>query len=595
MKLLKCTIPILLFLLVSPNKGLFANRDSLIQLINSSSSKSDKIEIYLQLSRIYNETNIDSSLYFGNEALGLSLIEEQAESIAESYFTIGKIQMRRDSILLARDYFYKSLKYMSECDCKKIQADLLMFLGKSYSVQDNYFEAIDYLMQSLQIAEEIGYEKVLSDLYDDIGLLLLILENYEQSMYYFEKALQINQKVKDSRNYATTLRNVGFIQTELKDLENAEFSFEKAYSIYAELDDDWGMATAKMGEGNVEFEMGNYDSALIIYTQASDIATNIDIRYKESGPVIQAYCFNNLGKTYIKLGQFDQAIAMLRKSSDMAEEFTLPGRKADASKFFSQIYQKLGNTSIALDYYQVYDKLSDSIINAQNVSKITKLETEYQYLKKLKEQEIEQIKTEAAYNRKVLIYEMAVIIAVLLIAGLFSILILYRKYQRNKGKQTELAKKNLELEKSNLQKELDFRNKELATSVMYQLKKNNFIATISKKLKEINISLSASQKTHIVQIVKELEANMSQESWEEFEYRFNSVHNDFYENLLHDFPNLTPNELKLCAFLKLNMTSKDISTITYTSPQSITVARHRLRTKLGLSRDANLINFLSKY
>ena len=96
-------------------------------------------------------------------------------------------------------------------------------------------------------------------------------------------------------------------------------------------------------------------------------------------------------------------------------------------------------------------------------------------------------------------------------------------------------------------------------------------------------------------IIKEMDANMSKESWEEFEFRFNDVHNEFYDNLIKDFPDLTPNELKLCAFLKLNMTSKDIATITYQTNHSITVARHRLRIKLGLERDDNLISFLSKY
>lgn len=591
--LTKTTFTILLLILLS-FKISFGNSDSITTLINSS-TESDKYDLYLQLSTHFKESNTDSSYSYAIKALDIALTEEIAEDIVKSYFVLGKIQLRRDSIIPARDNFYKALFYLKGCDCKSINADVLMYLGKSYSVQDNYFEAIDYLMQSLQIAEEIQDELILSDLYDDIGLLLLILENNDQAMIYFEKAFVVNQKVQNKRNLATTLRNIGFILIQLKDYPTAKRKFVDAFSIYQDLEDDWGMATAKMGEGDVKFEMQDYDSALIIYKQASKVAENIDTRYKESGPLIQAYCYNRLGETNYKLGRYNSAISSLRKASDLAEEYTLPGRKADASKIFSQIYEKLGNMSMAYDYFRIYDQLSDSIINAKNVGKITKLEMEYHYLKKQKEREIEQIRKDSKYNRKVLFYEMMVIISVLLIVGLSSIFILYRKNQRNKVKRAELAKKNLELEKNNLQKELDFKNKELTTSVMYQLKKNNFIATISKKLKEINISPSAKHKTNLLQIVRELEANMSQESWEEFEYRFNSVHNDFYDNLLRDFPNLTPNELKLCAFLKLNMTSKDISTITYTTPQSITVARHRLRAKLGLSRDDNLITFLAKY
>ena len=130
---------------------------------------------------------------------------------------------------------------------------------------------------------------------------------------------------------------------------------------------------------------------------------------------------------------------------------------------------------------------------------------------------------------------------------------------------------------------------------MYQLKKNNFIWSISEKLKGIILNLKTENKKVIKEVLKDLESNMSKESWEEFEYRFNDVHNEFYDNLVKEFPELTPNELKLSAFLKLNMTTKDIGTITYQTTHSITVARHRLRTKLGLERDDNLVSFLAKY
>ena len=573
----------------------YGNKDSILNLIDKGEKQVDKVDLYLQLSRFFKEVNSDSSLYYANKALSVAIIEEDNKHIAQSYFQRGKNHMRTDSIIPAREDFFSALNYLKLCNCEEIKSAVLMYLGKSYSIQDNYYEAIDYLMQSLLIAENLNNLEILSDLYDDIGLLLVMLDNNDEAMKYFDRALIINEEKLDKRNYATTLRNIGFILIDEKYYPKAKAIFTKAYQIYFQMDDDWGMATAKIGLGDIQFANGSYDSALIIYQQGLNNANKIDIRYKESGPLIQSYLYNRIGETYYKLKEYDKAISVLRNSADLAEEFTLPGRKADAAKYFSQIYEKLGNTSMAHDYFKIYNQLSDSIINAKNVSKITKLEMEYQYLKKQKEKEIEQLKKDAEYNRNMLIYEMIAVISIMIIASLFIILLLYRKNQKNKLHGLELAQKNLELEKGNLQNELEFRNKELATSVMYQLKKNNFIATVSRRLKELNLSLTSTNKKVLLNIVKELEANMSKETWEEFEYRFNSVHNDFYNGLLRDFPNLTPNELKICAFLKLNMTSKDISTITYTSPQSITVARHRLRTKLGLSRDDNLITFLSKY
>jgi len=92
----------------------------------------------------------------------------------------------------------------------------------------------------------------------------------------------------------------------------------------------------------------------------------------------------------------------------------------------------------------------------------------------------------------------------------------------------------------------------------------------------------------------ELENEIDTNSWKEFELRFQDVHQNFYEKLQKLFPDLTPSERKLAAFLKLNMSSKEISVITGQSIRSLEVARYRLRKKLGITnQDVNLIGFLS--
>ncbi|MGX9987466.1 helix-turn-helix transcriptional regulator [Soonwooa purpurea] len=84
-----------------------------------------------------------------------------------------------------------------------------------------------------------------------------------------------------------------------------------------------------------------------------------------------------------------------------------------------------------------------------------------------------------------------------------------------------------------------------------------------------------------------------QDVWTEFETHFTKVHPNFYAKLSHQFPNLTPNEKKMCAFLRLNMSTKDISAITQQSVNSIMVSRSRLRKKLKIQgEEQNLINFL---
>ena len=119
--------------------------------------------------------------------------------------------------------------------------------------------------------------------------------------------------------------------------------------------------------------------------------------------------------------------------------------------------------------------------------------------------------------------------------------------------------------------------------------------SISQKLKKILIEAKPENKKVIKELISELQSNTDMVSWEEFEVRFQQVYTDFYKKLTDTYPDLSPNELRLCAFFRLNMTSKEIAAITYQSLNSIKVGRYRLRKKLGLPTDESLVSFLSRF
>ena len=165
------------------------------------------------------------------------------------------------------------------------------------------------------------------------------------------------------------------------------------------------------------------------------------------------------------------------------------------------------------------------------------------------------------------------------------IFILLFLLQRNKTKRIRLERKTLQLD-------LEYKNKELTTNVMYLLKKNEFIENISDKLKKAKLYFKPENRTFIDNIIKEMESSSSKDAWEEFEVRFQSVHSDFYKKLNKKYPDLTPNEQKLCAFLRLNMSTKEIASITYQTTKSINVARFRLRKKMDIGSYDNLVAYL---
>lgn len=131
---------------------------------------------------------------------------------------------------------------------------------------------------------------------------------------------------------------------------------------------------------------------------------------------------------------------------------------------------------------------------------------------------------------------------------------------------------------------------------MSLMKKNEILSAISEKLIIIkNSAVKDETKDAINKISKEIQKTAEKEIWEEFELRFKQLHSDFYDQLLHQFPGLMPNEQRLCAFLRLNMSTKDISELTGQRISSLETARYRLRKKLGITNSqTNLITFLSQ-
>jgi len=152
------------------------------------------------------------------------------------------------------------------------------------------------------------------------------------------------------------------------------------------------------------------------------------------------------------------------------------------------------------------------------------------------------------------------------------------------------------MEKGKLTTELANKKRDLTRNIIHLTEKNELILDLRKKLQKLKSNMKAENKPLVQSVINDMKASTNNKIWEEFEIRFNNVHKVFYDKLSKDHPDLSQNERRLTAFLKLNMSTKEISMITKQSVHSIEVARTRLRKKLGLSHtDINLVSYLDKY
>ncbi len=154
-----------------------------------------------------------------------------------------------------------------------------------------------------------------------------------------------------------------------------------------------------------------------------------------------------------------------------------------------------------------------------------------------------------------------------------------------------------ELEEEKLQAELRHTNNLLAASTMNLVVKNEFIETIKEELKEVQKKGKPEEtRRAISRIVKGIDTNLKlQEDWEQFEFHFDQVHGDFLNRLRSQYSELTPQDQKLCAYLRLHLNTKEIAQLMSISVRGVEVARYRLRKRLGLSSDVNLSKFILEF
>ena len=173
-----------------------------------------------------------------------------------------------------------------------------------------------------------------------------------------------------------------------------------------------------------------------------------------------------------------------------------------------------------------------------------------------------------------------------------------RNYKKQKEEllvkaQKELELKDLEssqqiikLNNDKLRSNIESKNRELAISTMNMIKKNDFLNTIKVEL------INGGDK-NISKVVKIIDKNLNNtDDWKMFQEAFNNADKNFLKKVKDRHVSLTPNDLRLCAYLRLNLSSKEIAPLFNISPRSVEVKRYRLRKKMDLPHDSNLTNYI---
>lgn len=157
--------------------------------------------------------------------------------------------------------------------------------------------------------------------------------------------------------------------------------------------------------------------------------------------------------------------------------------------------------------------------------------------------------------------------------------------------QTEI----IQLKNEKLEAEMLHKNKELATTTMHLYKRGRLLGKIKEELSAGMGKLSTKDDKNAIKGLLKLvvEEEKQDQDWEQFSIYFDQVHNNFLRDIKQLYPELTPGDLKICAYLKINLSSKEIAQLLNISLKGVEIGRYRLRKKLGIDQDINLHNFIN--
>jgi tetratricopeptide (TPR) repeat protein len=546
-----------------------------------------------QIAEAYLHKNIDTSRLYARIGLEMAYENNLTRGIFRNSCVLGKTMLMLDSLQQALEIFENASVHFEKLEDPRDALCIFLLLGYVNDMLEDYHKAHQALYTGLRIAEETHDSAFLWSYFNNLGSHYIALMDYRQAIGYLNRSNIVYNTLTEGQkkfSLASVFNNLGICYLNLKELDSALYYFHKAL-LFPEMKTDlYGRFNLLNNLGEVAFQKGNFEDALNYFTISGQILDSMQGRFEGGTQLLFAYHYNNLGNIYLARKEYSMARHFFSKalvSNTLSNEMVI---NANAYEGLSKVYESENNQAAALEYFKKFTLARDSLQMKARDHEITRLTLEYQFEQNLNQKQLEIDRNEFRHRRRELVYTILIIV---ILASLLILFLLYR-LQWNRTRRHHLEEKAVRLENEKISEELDYRNKELTTNVLYLLKKNELIMSISRKLADVMEKLDKEDAEKMRGIIAELDKITIDNTWDEFELRFKEVHTEFYNRLVNQYPDLTAQELRICAFLRLNMTNKEIAAITFQSTDSLKTARYRLRKKLGIERDENLVSFLTR-
>ena len=340
------------------------------------------------------------------------------------------------------------------------------------------------------------------------------------------------------------------------------------------------------------------DKAAAYCLQALELSGNI---YEKS------VLANNYAVILLEQGRYDSALAVCNRNLAYTSQTDVYHVRSNLYFIYSRIYEAQGRYKEALSYRRMEQEVLDSVYNQESEEKILQLNRAFATDKLIRDKQLleTQFKLQEVENSRknilILLFTLLLLLAIVLIVIIVKHLSRQRKMNRHLEEEivhvTEDSRKVLQSSQAEFDQTLAEKRRELTANTMYIAKMCDTANQILSEVHKLEpFCVKKESKVLLLNIQRQVASlTMEERGWNDFKLYFEQIHPSFFTRLNKAYPNLTAGENRLCAFLVMNLTTKEISALTNRAVRSVETAKFRLRKKMEIPKETSLSSFLWQF
>lgn len=485
---------------------------------------------------------VDSARQYLEMALRIDKERENRHGVTKSIYDLAMLHYKQDQYELAMRYLLNVADFQyAEKDTFRLMHTMTL-LGNVYYRLDSSNKAVDHYRQAAAFAAAIGNERAEAYAWNNLAAYYCMQPGgLEKTLYYAGKGLELAERI-----------------TDYPALMNLNLNIAEAYLI------------AEMKQEALSYYLKAYE----YYDQQRQPGQQADILIR-------------LGRIYRELERYHDARQYLERGLAISENINSLLNQSKAHLQLASIDSVQGNFRNALYHYQKGKMLADSILNKETRSRIAELQIIYETEKN--RLAILELQQKERMNRIWLRSTVAFIV----MGGMLVFFLIKYLRKRRKVAEQQLTIRQSEMEK--LEVKLNANKQELTGKALSLVKTDDLINNLKENIRQILPDADQNTSQELRAMLKQLrKTGKTKELWHDFEMRFNELNDGFISKLVSRYSNLTPVEIRMCAMLRLQLSSKDIADLTNRSYRTIEYTRTNIRQKMGLKLGQNLTSHILK-